>query len=193
VPDSNLPERQRRALARDVVIVGIETTMRISELALLEKSQVHFQRGIGYKHGYLAIKNAKTNRPKVIPITSNVAEILKRRIVENPGRYVFKPESQVVNDFGRMIRRAYRNACKRVGIHYGLKTGGAVFHTIRHSTTTYLVNKKLPLSQVMAITGHSKKTTLLIYAHPTADTMEEATELLTMDFGEDEKDKASNG
>jgi hypothetical protein len=50
-----------------------------------------------------------------------------------------------------------RRACERGGIANGLRLDdGAVFHTIRHSTTTELmINQKQPIPTVMKITRHS--------------------------------------
>jgi hypothetical protein len=48
-------------------------------------------------------------------------------------------------------------ACERAGIAYGMGLDeGAVFHTIRHSTTTELLVKPMqPIPTLMKITRHS--------------------------------------
>lgn len=172
--------RERRDLARDVVLVGIETTMRISEIAKLEKSNIRFERGIGYKYGYIRTLNAKTRKPKKIPMTQMVAAVLKRRCQVAEGEAVFLCDGLTVGSFCGMVRRAFKRACKRAGITYGLKNDGAVFHTLRHSTTTHLVNQRIPLTTVMRITGHSRQIMVLRYSHPTPETIEEATEALAL-------------
>lgn len=176
-PDKHFHE----TVSRDAVLLAIQTAMRISEIVGLEKSRVQFQRGIGYKQGSLAVTNAKTGKLKTIPMTQTVARMLRRRIDENPGRYLFKPEDEPVVIAAQRVRRHFKSACKRAGVPYGQKTGGAVFHTLRHSTTTHLLNRKLPLAQVMEITGHSRESILLIYSHTTSETREEATDALEFD------------
>jgi integrase len=166
------PERQ--AVAYDFTVVAIETTLRVSEIVMLQKSDVNFSQG------FLHVTSSKTKRKKKIPITPNVEEILKKRMEENKGKYLFKDESRKVETVGAFYRRAFKRACEDASIHYGLKTGGAVFHTIRHSTTTELINKRLPLSTVMAITGHSTKTMVLRYSHPTPETLEQAIEIMAL-------------
>jgi integrase len=54
---------------------------------------------------------------------------------------------------------------------------GAVFHIIRHSTTTeLLVNQKQPIPTMMKITRHSSLKTLMRYIHPTLAVIDEAFE-----------------
>jgi integrase len=76
------------------------------------------------------------------------------------------------------MRRAMPRACERAGIAYGMGLDdGAVFHIIRHSTTTELiVNQKQPIPTVMKITGHSSLKTMMRYIHPTPAVIEEALE-----------------
>jgi integrase len=109
-------------------------------------------------------------------MTKNVAEIVYRRCQTVRGKCLFKKDKHTVNPVGQKIRRAFRNACEQVGIPYGIGlNNGAVFHTIRHSTTTELiVNQKQPLPTVMKITRHSSVKTLMRYTHPTPQAVEAA-------------------
>jgi len=76
------------------------------------------------------------------------------------------------------MRQAMRRACEHVGIAYGLRLDdGAVFHVIRHSTTTELiVNQKQPIPTVMKITRHSSLKAMMRYIHPTPAVIDEAFE-----------------
>jgi integrase len=190
VSETNRPEIERRQLAYDAIVVGIESAMRISEIVGLKKSQVHFERGIGFKNGYVVVLSAKTRKLETLPMTPNMAEILKRRFETNKGEFLFKTDKQTVNPVGQKIRRVMKNACKRAGIIYGMADDGAVFHTLRHSTTTELVvNQKLPIPTVMKLTRHSSRTMILRYTHPTPQAVEEVQRFAIIDLAETELEK----
>lgn len=192
VSESNIQRREKHTLAYDVIVIGIETAMRISEIVGLKKSQVHFERGIGFKHGFIVVNSAKTNKQEQIPMTRNVAVVLKRRADVVRGACLFKRDAQSVNPVGQRVRRALREACEALGIPYGITAGGAVFHTIRHSTTTELVvNKKVPIPTVMKITRHSSRTMVMRYTHPTNQAVEEAIEQAEIDLSDIEDNEAA--
>jgi integrase len=180
------PEQFRRQLCYDAVVIGIEAALRISEVAGLQKSQVHFERGIGFKHGFILLDSAKTDKQDLVRMSPNVVAILKRRFETNPGKYLFKREDQLTNPVCQKIRRALRQACSRAGIPYGqMVKNGTVFHTLRHSTITELVVKeKQPLSTVMKFSRHSSIKTIMKYIHPTSEDIEESFELAEMDLSE---------
>lgn len=185
-------ERERRDLCYDAMIIGIEAALRISEVASLQKSQIHFERGIGFKHGFIVLDSAKTGKEDLVRMSPNIVAILKRRMETNPGKFLFKREAQAVNPICQKIRRALRRACQRVGIPYGLMTqGGTVFHTLRHSTITKLaVQDKQPLPTVMKFSRHTSIKTIMKYIHPTKDDVEAVTELAEIDLsGIDQQDK----
>jgi integrase len=186
VSETDPDERFRRDLCYDAVVIGIEAALRISEVASLEKSQVHFERGIGFKHGFIVLDSAKTDKQDLIRMSPNVAAILKRRCESNPGKFLFKSERQSTNPICQKIRRALRRACNRVGIPYGqMVKNGTVFHTLRHSTITELVvKKKQPLSVVMKFSRHSSIKTISKYIHPSSEDIEESFELAEIDLSE---------
>jgi len=179
-------ENERQRFALDAYTVAAESGMRVSEIAGLKKSQVNFTRGIGYPYGSIRLVSAKTRRTQTIPMTRSVAAILKRRSDE--GEYLFKEEGQSMRMAILKIRRGFQRACERAGIRYGLSDEGIVFHTARHTLTTRLINNKVPMSTVMAITRHSKRTMLLRYSHPTPETMLEAVKFMSAE-GIDEREE----
>lgn len=191
VSETNHQKREQRELAYDAIIVGAETAMRISEIVGLEKSRIHLDRGIGFKYGFILVKSAKTNKEEKIPMTRNVAQIMEKRLAINRGKFLFKREDQTINPVGQKIRRALKEACEFLQIPYGLDNDGAVFHTLRHSTTTELiVNKKIPMATVMKLTRHSSRTMLMRYTHPTLQAVEEAIEqvqIILDDISESER------
>jgi integrase len=179
-------ERERRDLCYDAMIIGIEAALRISEVASLQKSQIHFERGIGFKYGFIVLDSAKTGKEDLVRMSPNIVAVLKKRMEANPGKFLFKREDQTVNPVCQKIRRALRRACERVGIPYGLMTqGGTVFHTLRHSTITKLaVQDKQPLPTVMKFSRHTSIKTIMKYIHPTKDDVEAVTELAEIDLSE---------
>jgi integrase len=186
VSETDKPEKFRRELCYDAMVIGIEAALRISEVAEMQKSQVHFERGIGFKYGFIVLDSAKTDKQDLIRMSPNVAAILKRRCETNPGKYLFKRENQATNPICQKIRRSLRRACERAGIPYGQMTkNGTVFHTLRHSTITELVVKeKQPLPTVMKFSRHTSIKTIMKYLHPSNEDIEESFELAEIDLSD---------
>ena len=66
------------------------------------------------------------------------------------------------------------------------------FHSLRHSCATLLLAQGVPMHVVKDILGHSQISTTMRYAHPTKQTMRDATaemdEILPEDPDEEEKE-----
>ena len=180
-------ENERRAFTYDAYMLASELALRISELAGMKKSDVNLQRGIGSPYGIVRVTSAKTKKRESVPLTPGAAGILKRRIKEWPGEYVFRAEGQSPRQAILKIRRGFKSACERAGLRYGLKAEGIVFHTTRHTLTTRIVNDGHALSTVGQITRHSKRTMVLRYSHATAESMAAAINSMSI------KDDSANG
>jgi integrase len=171
-------ENDRRAYTLDAYLVASDMALRISELADLKKTDVQFGRGVRAPHGSIRFTSSKTYKRQNVPMTPAVARILKRRSEEWPGEYLFRNDGQSHRMAILKIRRGFKRACERAGLVYGFKDDGIVFHTIRHTLATRLINQGIPLSTVAEITRHSKKTMLMRYSHSTPETMLKAIEAM---------------
>ena len=136
--------------------MGYHTGMRRGEILGLTWDRVDLKdRWI-----YLDAAHTKDQEPRRIPINSELLEILKSipsRLAEaGEDRHVFQFQGEPFKD----MRDALKKACKAAKIEYGrFKREGFIFHDLRHTFTTNMRRAGVPEPEIMAITGHSSRST----------------------------------
>src|SRR5262245_15512180 len=166
-----------RLQTADLVELALHTGMRRNEILTLEWANVHLDRSPGYPHGWILCRATKTGDramgttdDRVIPLSRRASEILTSR--KAPGSHVF-PATGTNGPKGlshqTQLHRALKQACKQAKIPYGNSTpGGFVFHDLRHTAATRMLQSGADLRTVMDILGHREVSTALKYAHSTA-------------------------
>lgn len=147
--------------ARDLFIIGLRTGLRISDFLRLKE--------IDLKKGFIEIETAKTGEPVIIPLHTQIKDILEKR----NGKLPYTISDQKFNLY-------IKEVCKTVGITE--LTDGAKMnpetkrketgtypkyelissHTCRRSFASNLYGK-LPNMVIMAITGHTTEAVFLKY------------------------------
>ena len=121
----------------------------------------------------LKVIGTKTSKVRYVPITPTIREILEARKTTK-SRYVFTAGGNTPPNFYRILA----DACKAVGVAYGDERNGIRMHDARHTATTDLLQAGIDLSTIQSITGHSDRTMILYYSHPTGDSLERAAKAL---------------
>lgn len=149
---------------KDMVIVALDTGMRLSELMNLKWEEVDFNRG------EVAVRNTKSGKDRRIPLTERVMSVLKERR-ENNGtiEYVF-PRAKGKQPW--RVRSAFVRACEKASIK------GLRFHDLRHTCATRLVTGGVDLATVQKFIGHQDVRMTLRYSHPSSEEMKKAVRVL---------------
>lgn len=133
----------------DVFVVLIDTGLRGSELWRLQA------RDVDLNANTLSIWVNKTDRPRTIPMTKRVREILARLIQQTSG--VLFPE---------LDNWTFRRTFERAKAHLGLDGDAALVpYCLRHTCCTRLIRRGVPLRVVMEWMGHANIQTTMRYAH----------------------------
>jgi integrase len=141
----------------DAMIVSIDTGLRRSELERLTSSDIT-KEGIyvgDFEHG------TKNGTFRVVPLTTRAREVLTRRARDN--RHMFK-------SFWN------RDMWDRVRNH--LNMDDVVWHTLRHTTCSRLVQGGMSLVKVKEWMGHKSIQTTMRYSHLTPKHLQEGVSLL---------------
>lgn len=114
---------------------------------------------------FLDAGDTKDQEPRRIPINSELLEILKavpsRLAKADEDRHVFQFNGKSFLD----MRDALRKACKTAKIKYGrFRREGFIFHDLRHTFTTNARRAGVPEREIMAITGHTSRSTFDRYS-----------------------------
>ena len=155
------------------------TVSRPGEIAGLKKSDIDLDGGVvnirGTKSRFTASQLVRRLR-----ITPTLAAIVRERLKEAQGEYLFTKG-------GRVTPRMYekiRHACESAGIKYGKKDmDGVVFHTARHTGITMLVQSGMDLKTVGKLAGHSDAQMTMYYTHVRQELLDQAGHLLEGKLG----------
>jgi integrase len=134
---------------KPVVLVALETAMRMGELLSLRWGDVDVIKRIAVLH------DTKNGERRVVPLSSiaiNVLALLPRSI---DGR-VFPVSREA-------LKRAFSRACERGGLQ------DFHFHDLRHEATSSLFERGLNVMEVASITGHKTLHMLRRYTHLKAE------------------------
>lgn len=130
----------------DFIVVAIDTGFRRGELLRLQPRD--FFNGALHLHE----GTTKTDRPRSVPVTTRVEDILTRRSTQ---RTIFSITVPALRHQWRVLKR-------EMGL---VDDPQFVVHMLRHTCASRLVQRSVPLAVVQAWMGHSNIATTLRYAH----------------------------
>jgi integrase len=157
---------------RDVETLMLDTGLRTGEALSLDWSAVRLQPANNAKYGYLTVtaKKAKNSKSRNVPLTERVASILRARLRQDVGGYVFQREG------GRKLSQTRLNH-QHQEIRDRLKLPAEfVPHSLRHTFGTRLGEAGADAFTIMKLMGHSSITISQRYVHPSPESLERAIE-----------------
>lgn len=128
-----------------ILVCALMTGMRRGEILGLAWENINLSRDILY------VLKSKSGKPREIPISSKLKEVLTSL---NP-----KPEGPVFDLPVIMLRRYFDRALKQAEIH------GFRFHDLRHTFAAHFIMRTNDLPALQALLGHSTPAMTMRYAH----------------------------
>lgn len=146
----------------DLVVLAVDTGMRQGEL--LKFTPMHCRNGLIQLPGSMT----KSGKPRDIPMTHRVAKIIHQRSEGGTGR--------IMEGWTKDMVRHYWDSGRR---HLGLMTDPQfVFHAMRHTFCSRLVQRGVPIQVVSELAGHSTIQMTMKYAHLCPKNLRVAIEVL---------------
>ena len=142
-----------RSWLREIILVGLDTGLRRSNLVGLQWSWLQEQSTV------LVVPRQQVkgkNATVMIPLTRRTAAILQRQV--RHALHVFTHQNgsaYSLEQVGMAVLRTARRA----------QLAGVSLHTLRHTFISRLVQAGRPLPEVAALAGHRDITMTLRYAH----------------------------
>lgn len=142
-------QQSMNPLLYPIVVLAIETAMRLSELLDME------WKDIDIKKRTIVLSDTKNGTARTIPLSLRAIDILSsipKHIAYRRVFYTWKPRSDAMNG-------AWKAAVKKAGLldfH---------FHDLRHCATSQLFELGMNVMEVSAITGHKSLQMLKRYTH----------------------------
>jgi len=165
------PEEEARLLhhapdhLKPIIIVAVDTGGRRSELLRLD------WRHVDMKRGRLTFTETKNGEDRTIRLTERVKQTLENLEPKESGP-VFTYRGKAMIRF----KASFETAREKARLH------DFRFHDLRHTFASRLVQKGIPIYEVMHLTGHKSLSMVQRYAHLAPDYQAQAIAALN-DFG----------
>lgn len=157
----------RRAYLGTIIMIAVDTALRKGEILQLRWSDVSIEAGL------IQVRSTttKTRRARSVGMTARVRAALSQRIDAARRRKGFSEEELI---FGGVkdIKKPF-DTCREKA-----KIENLVFHDLRHTATTRMIEAGMAPGQVMKITGHSQWKTFARYLNVNDDTARQAAGFL---------------
>ena len=128
----------------DYLFIAIRTGMRRGEMLNLQRGH------LDYPGKTLYIPLTKTDKPRRIPLSVEVADRIAKRLALSTYAFVIKPIT-VSHGFKHIVRRAGYEDIR--------------LHDLRHEATSRLFERGWRVEEVQLVTGHSDLKSLMRYTH----------------------------
>ena len=160
----NLPNTATKYGFRDYTLLFFmyETGARVSEVSNITREKIYFNDNNNY-----VIINGKGNKDRKIPLTNNLADILKKyfnsfNIGINDYLFSSKFKIQITRKGIEYILLKYVKQCKN--IYKDKFKDKYSCHSMRHSRAMHLLEAKVDLIKIRDFLGHNSIVTTEIYA-----------------------------
>ena len=153
-----------------ILIAAYNTGMRLGELRTLQRRHIDRQTDLIR----LPADMTKEGRGKVVPINHYVRKILDELPRALHHDFVFTYQGEPIKSEGG-LKKSFRTACLKSGLTCGRDVeGGLIFHDIRRSVKTNMVNAGVDHVHRDLMLGHSLKGMDVHYMAPSEEDLQQA-------------------
>jgi integrase len=157
---------------RDMTLLSLDAGLRAGEIFSLTWPDVDFGNGV------LTLRDTKSGKTRQVPMTEDVRGMLKDRNAQANGNpLVFPSETG-----GRIVQvsETFNRVVKSLKLNDGIEDSRqkVVFHTLRHTCASWLVQNGVPLITVGRLLGHSTMAMTERYSHLAPDHFKQAVDTL---------------
>lgn len=152
----------------DIVLFALNTGLRKGEIFTICKSHIDFN------NNFLNVVDTKSYKNRIIPLNHIATDILRKKA------------ETCINIFENKSDKIFPRAVKACGFNRNVydRRQKVVFHTLRHTFASWLVQEGVPLSVISNLLGHSSIQLTMRYSHLSLSQEKSATDLLDGLFGD---------
>lgn len=170
-----LDELKKRSLdTYDMCMFSLYCGMRSGEICKLKWADIN------YSDNTILIRHPKSGHSRFAFIIPEIAEILRRR--DYPGKSMNDYVIPSTNGKEKLrISKLFFRCVEELGLNEGITDPKqkVVFHTLRHTHASWLVQKSVSLYEVKELMGHSQFRMTQRYAHLSQDGLRKAVSVLS--------------
>lgn len=156
----------------DMALISLNAGLRAGEVFSLTWPDVDFGNSV------LTLRDTKSGKTRQVPMTSDVVDMLKDRKAEANGNPLVFPSETGVRVV--QVSETFNRVVKELGLNDGIADSRqkVVFHTLRHTCASWLVQNGVPLITVGRLLGHSTTAMTERYSHLAPDHFKQAVDTL---------------
>lgn len=160
--------KERSTDTYETAVISLFAGLRAGEIHSLTWADVNFDAGTLY------IRDPKNKHSRHAFITPEIVEVLKGRERGDSKSSLIFPST--VGTCRQAVSDSFERTVKALGLNDGITDARqkVVFHTLRHTFASWLVQRGTPLYTVAELMGHSSLEMTKRYAHLAPDTMRQA-------------------
>lgn len=151
-----------------IVMLFLQTGLRVSELVKLKLSDVNFT------SREITVRQGKGRKDRVVPLVGQALAALKAYLSVREPTLEYE-EVFLARNGTSMDPRTVRYRIKKYYGEAGI-TKKASVHTLRHTFATHQIHNGLKVNQLQAVLGHKKMETTFKYVHLDRTNLREAME-----------------
>ena len=150
---------------KGVILLAVNTGMRIGELCALRWRDVDFTEGM-ITCGAGPDFQTKSGHERAVPMTDEARDLLTQlRSEREGGGYVLRGVK------GGKLNKTYASKQFKKYVRLAKLPERITFHSLRHTAASWMVQNGAPLPMVQAILGHSDASVTQKYAHHSPDAL----------------------
>jgi len=155
--------RERSEQWHDIASFALYTGMRAGEIFGLTTSHLNL------KTGHVLVTGTKTGKDRIIPLNTLARNTVERCLKGRPNGGLLFPRQD--NKSYRLVSPVFAKAVKACRLNDGIpdRRNRIVFHSLRHTFASWLVQAGTPLLVVGQLLGHSTLQMTMRYAHLAPD------------------------
>ncbi len=145
--------KNRNKLWHDIVLFAIHTGMRAKEIFLLQPSSVNLSQRM------ITVHKTKNNKSRVIHLNDPLLLLVEPY-------YIKKMEYLFSDKLIKQPSKIFRETIKDLKLNENVPSlDRVVFHTLRHTFASQLLQRGLTIDNVSKLLGHSNLSMTMRYAH----------------------------
>lgn len=169
--------KSRSVAIHDMALLALNGGLRVGEIFGLTWPDVDFGNGV------LTLRDTKNGKTRQVPMTASVQSMLEAKKKQSEGGlevFTTKPRDPMSPDHDPQVSVTYSRAVEDLGLNAGVedRRHKVVFHTLRHTYASWLVQKGVPLITVGRLLGHSSLVMTERYSHLAPDHFRQAVDTL---------------
>jgi integrase len=141
----------------DIIIFALNTGLRAGEIYAIKQEHIDLASKFVY------VTDTKANRNRTVPLNTDAYAVVKKRILN------MRKKQLTRNDFIFKYppRKQWQQAIKNCRFNEGVtdRRQRVVFHTLRHTFASRLVQSNTPIALVSQLLGHSNMKLTMRYSH----------------------------